>query len=178
MVVNGTVYHIIGRETLEGYGDVLVTDIDEMIYQREQEARLQAASLPAAIVFVSMAEAQQLDEVTVSEHPELFSPWVEGMEYGQGAIRQDPADGNLYRCVQGHSSQAGWEPHNTPALWAKIGDPTVEYPEWSQPVGAHDSYQTGDKVSYGGKKWVSEADNNVWAPGVYGWAEVKEDTNE
>ncbi len=47
-----------------------------------------------------------------------------------------------------------------------------EFPEWSQPLGAHDAYNLGDKVSHNGKKWVSTAANNVWEPGVYGWEEV------
>ncbi len=96
MVVDGQVYHITGREALEGHGDVMVTEIDEMIYQKEQEEHLQATSLPAAIIFVTLAEAKQLDDVTVREHAELFSNWVPGMEYGVGAVRNDPEDGNLY----------------------------------------------------------------------------------
>jgi len=42
-------------------------------------------------------------------------------------------------------------------------------PEWIQPTGAHDAYMKGSKVTYNGKTYVSTADNNVWAPGVYGW---------
>ncbi len=178
MVVDGQVYHILGREALEGHEDVMVTEIDEMIYQREQEERLQAASLPAAIIFVTLAEAKQLNDVTVREHAELFSNWVPGMEYGAGVVRNDPEDGNLYRCGQKHTSQAGWEPHTVPAIWAKISDPEEEYPQWSQPICSLDCYHKGDKVTDEGKKWISEADNNVWKPGVFGWVEVKEDTNE
>ena len=35
--------------------------------------------------------------------------------------------------------------------------------------GAHDAYNIGDKVTHNGKTWVSDVDNNVWEPGVYGW---------
>ena len=80
----------------------------------------------------------------------------------------------LYKCVQAHTSQIDWSPDKTPALWAKAGDPAVEYPEWSQPVGAHDAYMTGDKVSHSNKNWISIVDSNVWEPGVYGWNEVTE----
>ena len=52
-------------------------------------------------------------------------------------------------------------------------EPEPTYPEWKQPTGAHDAYKTGDKVSYGGKVWVSNINNNVWEPGVYGWTEVQ-----
>ena len=49
------------------------------------------------------------------------------------------------------------------------GGLTEEYPEWVQPTGAHDAYNIGDKVTHNGKTWVSDVDNNVWEPGVYGW---------
>ena len=38
-----------------------------------------------------------------------------------------------------------------------------------QPTGAHGAYNTGDKVSYNGKRYVCTADANVYAPDVYGW---------
>ena len=62
----------------------------------------------------------------------------------------------------------------TPALWSKVGDPAEEWPAWSQPLGAHDAYNAGDKVSHNGKHWTSDTDGNVWEPGVYGWTEAVE----
>lgn len=38
-------------------------------------------------------------------------------------------------------------------------------------MNTFDAYNTGDKVSYNGKKWISSYDANVWEPGVYGWEE-------
>lgn len=46
---------------------------------------------------------------------------------------------------------------------------TEEYPEWVQPTGAHDAYNTGDVVIYNGTLYVCTIDANVYAPGVYGW---------
>ena len=43
---------------------------------------------------------------------------------------------------------------------------------WVQPTGAHDAYQTGDRVTHNNKTWVSTHANNVWEPGVFGWGEV------
>lgn len=45
------------------------------------------------------------------------------------------------------------------------------YPAWIQPTGAHDAYAKGAAVSHHDKKWISDADANVWEPGVYGWTE-------
>lgn len=35
-----------------------------------------------------------------------------------------------------------------------------------------DAYSKGDKVTYNGKRYVSEGDSNVWTPDTYGWKEV------
>lgn len=34
-----------------------------------------------------------------------------------------------------------------------------------------DAYMAGDKVTHNDKHWVSDVDNNVWEPSVYGWSE-------
>lgn len=56
----------------------------------------------------------------------------------------------------------------------------VIYPEWTQPNGAHDAFNTGDRVMFNGKLVESTIDGNVWSPEVYpqGWKEVSEDTFE
>ena len=53
-----------------------------------------------------------------------------------------------------------------------------EYPEYKAPSGAHDAYNTGDKITYNGKKYICKMDNCVWSPEVYpaGWEEVEEVT--
>jgi len=114
-----------------------------------------------------MAQDERLDDVTIAEHAVLFAEWAAGAAYAARDIVRH--DGQVYRCVQAHANQSGWSPEKTPALWARIGDPGEEWPEWSQPLGAHDAYGLGDKVTHGGKRWVSTAAGNVWAPGVYGW---------
>lgn len=46
--------------------------------------------------------------------------------------------------------------------------------EFVQPTGAHDAYNTGDCVTYGGAVYRSLIDHNVWAPDVYpaGWEKI------
>jgi len=46
-----------------------------------------------------------------------------------------------------------------------------EWPEWTQPTGAHDAYSKGSKVSHKKKNWISNIDANVWEPGVSGWTQ-------
>lgn len=47
---------------------------------------------------------------------------------------------------------------------------TEEYPEYKQPIGAHDAYHAGDKVTYREKKYICTAPEGiavVWPPSSY-----------
>lgn len=131
---------------------------------------LKEAGKAAAIAFVSLAENGTIDGVTAGEHAELFAEWTYPIAYTAGQIRR--YKGTLYRCVQAHTSQADWTPDAAVSLWSKTHDPAEEWPEWSQPVGAEDTYERDAKVNHNNKHWTSDIDNNVWEPGVYGWTEA------
>lgn len=118
---------------------------------------------------------QQINTLEVADNTalrmvEFYPEWASGVAYTTGYKVQ--RSGKLWRCLQDHTSQDGWEPESAPSLWAKvlIPDETV-VPEWEQP-GSTNPYSAGDKVLHNGKTWVSDIDNNVWEPGVYGWTEA------
>ena len=166
IVFEGAVYHLMGREALDGVETVMLEETDA-------GAEITKATETGGIMFVTMAEAGNIDDVTAAEHADLFSPWAYPVNYIKDQIRRH--NGALYRCLSDHTSQADWTPDTAPSLWVGISDPAEEWPKWGQPVGAHDSYNTGDKVSHDGKHWISTTDGNVWEPGVYGWTEETAD---
>jgi len=131
------------------------------------EVAAQRLRVTDGIVFVTLAQAGQIDLVTAAEHSDLFSPWTYPAAYGVGDLRC--YDGRLYRCVQAHTSQADWTPETAASLWTAAADPTDPWPQWSQPVGAYDAYGAGNRVTHSGGHWISLLDGNVWEPGVYGW---------
>ena len=53
---------------------------------------------------------------------------------------------------------------------------TEEYPPYVQPTGAHDAYNTGDKVTYNGQRYICRMDGCVWDPDTYpaAWERVEE----
>ena len=113
------------------------------------------------------------------EMPLLFPKWQAGKKYvvGDRVLYL----GTLYKVIQAHTSQYGWEPDITPSLFAKnliVKDDDgeqVDIPEWEQP-GSTNPYMKGDKVRFEGKVYQSLIDNNVWSPATYpqGWEEVTE----
>ena len=102
--------------------------------------------------------------------PELFPHWKTDTDYTVGD--RVSYEETLYKCLLDHKSQSSWTPDVSPSLWVRIDDPSHEFPEWIQPTGSTDAYALGAKVSHNGKHWISDYDNNVWEPGVYGWHEV------
>ena len=104
----------------------------------------------------------------------LFQEWRPGEDYAVDyRLRYG---GKLYRVVQAHTSQAGWEPDKTPALFAEVAKPG-EIPVWKQPTGAHDAYRIGEKVHYpeiGDPVYINTVDYNIYPPDVSGWELVTE----
>jgi len=87
--------------------------------------------------------------------------------YGENAV----GDPQLYQVLQDHTSAAEWLPSGATSLYKAIGITEGGYPEWVQPLGAADAYNTGDIVSYNDVLYKSLIDGNVWAPDAYpqGW---------
>lgn len=125
-----------------------------------------------SIAFVVLAENGTIDEVTATEHLNVFERWEPNVDYKVGNLRKYGEEEKLYKCILDHRSQDDWTPDVAVSLWVKAGDPAEEWPAWSQPIGAADAYMSGDKVSHNEKHWISNVDNNVWEPGVYGWSEA------
>ena len=119
--------------------------------------------------------AQALDDDTAYSVPYMFEEWETDHAYAlDDRVRYGET---LYKCVQAHTSQAGWEPPIVPALFTKVPKPG-EIPIWVQPTGVQDAYMTGDKVWYpdkSGSIYESIIDNNIWSPEAYatGWRLVE-----
>ncbi len=136
----------------------------------EMGKAISAAGLSSAIVLVKLAESGDIDAVTAGEHATSFLEWQTNTAYAKDAIRRDGEQ--LYRCIQPHTSQDGWEPHNVPALWVMYADPADPWPPWSPPICKEDAYRINAQCTNDGKRWINEIDYNPHRPGVVGWREI------
>ena len=103
---------------------------------------------------------------------DLFPAWDSGSHDYQTGERV-MYGGKLYKVLQAHTSQEAWTPAAAPSLFAEVlPGQDGEIGEWQQPDSTN-PYMQGDKVTHNGKTWESTVDNNVWEPGVYGWAEIE-----
>lgn len=174
------IYNFLNNLLFEMYGGKVPTNKEEL------QNNIDILSLPLSVTFVTMAENGEIDEVTAKEHIEMFLPWDIDIEYNIGEMRTYGVENNidgeifieskLYKCLQAHTSQKGWEPDVAVSLWKECAIAENGIPEWSQPISTSDAYMTGDEVMYNGVHYRSLIDNNVWAPDAYpqGWEIVEE----
>lgn len=111
-----------GEYTIEDDGKpepVIPPTIEELAAENKLlKEQISAQSAVASIAFVALAESGGLDEVTASEHAELFAEWAYPIDYTVGQLRR--YDDKLCKCRKAHTSQADWTPDKTPNLWAVI----------------------------------------------------------
>lgn len=151
--------------------EIAAMQTEQAAYEAYERTRPLTAEEVTSMLIKQQINTLEVDDQTALRMLEFYPEWVSDMEYTVSYKVQ--YSGKLWRCLQVHTSQTGWEPENAPSLWAKvlIPDETV-IPEWEQPDSTN-AYAKGDKVTHNGKTWVSDVDNNVWEPGVYGWTEVE-----
>ena len=92
-------------------------------------------------------------------------------DFGLRAMCQ--ASHSIYTAPSQDSIPTYW-PSAAPTLWTQVTPD--EWPDWVRPSGAHDAYNTGDKVTHNGKQYTSQIDGNTTEPGTdeRWWSETKE----
>lgn len=120
--------------------------------------------------------ADHVDDRDAAECAELFPAW-DGNDREYKAGERVRYAGVVYKVLQDHASQPGWNPERAASLFTKalIFAPDA-IPVWEQP-GSENAYMAGDRVHYpaeDGPVYESIIDNNVWSPVEYpeGWKEA------
>lgn len=129
-------------------------------------------------VLKKIINANNLSKDQKKEIEEKYPNWQPSIQYSAGSVIN--YNGKQYEILSDHTSQATWLPDQTPSLYKelksdKLADGTEVIKDWVQPTGAHDVYNTGDKVAFEGKVYRSLIDSNTFSPSAYpgGWEEVK-----
>lgn len=118
-----------------------------------------------------LVRVDEIPEDELKEMIDLYPSYETDKNYAVGDVFK--YDGRLYKVIQAHTSQEGWRPDATPALYLNLV-PSSVIPLWVRPTGGHDAYNIGDKVIFEGKVYESLIDANVWSPTEYpaGWREL------
>ena len=71
----------------------------------------------SSLVVVSVS-LMLLAVLTLAASAQTIPTWQPNTTYATGALVM--FNGVEYKCIQGHTSQVGWEPPNVPALWQPV----------------------------------------------------------
>ena len=71
-----------------------------------------------AMLIKQQINTLEVDNTTALRMLAFYPEWASDTDYTAGYKVQ--YGGKLWRCVQAHTSQAGWEPENATALWTEI----------------------------------------------------------
>lgn len=173
---------VITRERLSFYVDKEYVEIE--IPEELQDAvraildYTESYETPEQVALDAILEAAfDSGEVEPETLVALAKPWMPDKEVVAGDLRS--YEGVVYKAIQAHTTQDDWKPPDTPALWTVYNKTTEggEIDDWVQPAGAHDAYNTGDRVRFEGAIYESLIDGNVWSPADYpaGWKLIEEE---
>lgn len=97
----------------------LATMLDMVAQAEAEEKRRPLTSEEVSAMLIR----QQINTLTVDDQTALrmaafYPEWAEGQACAAGYKAQ--RGGKLWRCLQAHTTQNGWEPENAASLWEQI----------------------------------------------------------
>jgi len=135
---------------------------------RKFNKQIIAGKKAGQIATKNMILNNEIPEEELKDLVALYPEFEVAVSYEIGDIIQ--YQNKLYEVIQAHTSQADWTPDISTSLFTSKM-PSGVIPEWTQPTGAHDAYNIGDKVTFEGQVYESTIDANTYSPTDYpaGW---------
>ena len=87
-------------------------------YELNERTRPLTESEVSRLLIAKQINTLTVDDNTALRMTEFYPDWAADTEYTIGYKVQ--RNGKLWRVLQAHTSQAGWEPENAASLWTEI----------------------------------------------------------
>ena len=87
-------------------------------FEAAERSRPLTAEEVTALLIRQQINSLAVDDSTALRMREFYPVWEAGQDYPVGFKVQ--YGGALYKVLQAHTSQDGWEPENAPSLWTEI----------------------------------------------------------
>ena len=91
---------------------------EQAAYEAYERTRPLTESEVARLLIAKELNSLTVDDNTALRMAEFYLEWASDTDYAVGFKVQHHS--RLFRCLQAHTSQEGWEPENVPALWEEI----------------------------------------------------------
>lgn len=97
-----------------------------------------------------------VDDNTALRMREFYPEWASDTDYTAGYKVQ--YGGKLWRCLQAHTSQDGWEPENATALWTEICESHAGTLDDPIPYSGNMALEAGKYYIQSGKTYLCNRD--------------------
>ena len=98
--------------------EITAMQAEQAAHEAYERTRPLTAEEVTALLLKQQVNTLEVDDQTAYRMRAFYPAWAAGVSYAAGYKVQD--SGRLWRCLQAHTSQEGWEPENVPALWKEI----------------------------------------------------------
>ena len=98
--------------------EIAAMEAEAAKFEAYERTRPLTAEEVTAMLIKQQINILNVDDNTALRMTAFYPEWAETTEYTTGYKVQ--RSGRLWRCLQAHTSQAGWEPENAASLWTEI----------------------------------------------------------
>lgn len=91
---------------------------EQSSYEAYERTRPLTAEEVTVLLIKQQINTLEVDDNTALRMVEFYPAWASDTAYP--ACYKVQYGGKLWRCLQAHTSQTGWEPENAQALWTEI----------------------------------------------------------
>ena len=112
MIFDGATYRELTAE------EIAEREAAQAAFEAAERSRPLTAEEVTALLIRQQINTLSVDDNTALRMREFYPVWETGQDYPEGFKVQ--RGGALYKVLQAHTSQNGWEPENAPSLWTEI----------------------------------------------------------
>lgn len=137
--------------------EISAMEADAAKFEAYERTRPLTAEEVYAMLIRKQINTLTVDDNTALRMREFYPEWASGVAYTTGYKVQH--SGKLWRCVQAHTSQSGWEPSTaTASLWEQICE-THDGTKYDPiPYDGNMALESGKYYSQSGKTYLCNRD--------------------
>ena len=148
------------KEAWDEYEDILryipYTETELKIQEYERNRQPMSELEVLKFLLAEQINTLAVDDAIALRMLRFYPEWKTGIEYAAGLKVQ--RNGKLFRVVQAHTSQDGWQPENVPALFEQINEVHSGTADDPIPYEGNMALVTGLYYYQGGKMYLCNRD--------------------
>ena len=138
-----------GKYRNETTDELTFMEAAQAVHEAYERTRPLTESEVSRMIITKQINGLTVDDNTALRMREFYPDWAAGQDYPVGFKVQ--RGGALYKVLQAHTSQTGWEPENAASLWTEICESHAGTLEDPIPYSGNMALESGKYYSQDGK---------------------------